>query len=105
MSEVAVSIEAIDNEIANCEDVMKQWQSKLDKLKEDEGYAVRRLEVLNQVSERLSIGMSKDANQATIDLVRNDLIEIRKGISQENSKISQYTKILDVLLILKEESK
>lgn len=104
MSEVAVSMEALENEIAFCKDVMKQWQSKLDKLKDDETQTVMRLDVLNLVSERLPMGISKDANQATIDLVRNELIEIRVGISNENSKINQYNKILEVLLSLKEEN-
>lgn len=105
MSEVAVSIKAIENEIAICENLIKEWQSQLEKLKEEESKAVSRLEVLNLVFDRLPIGMAKDANEATIDIVGKDLYQIRKSISQEESGISQYSKILDVLYNLKEENK
>lgn len=105
MQKVTITMDALEEEIKLCEEVINQWQTKLDALIENDLTSSRRLDVLNLVSNRLPMGMAKDVNQANIDMEGKNRIEILKETSRHKSQIDHYSKILAVLLSIKEENK
>lgn len=103
VEKVALSVNAIDEEIEICKNIINQFQEELDELTEKTTSLTERIKVMQAIDEKLPEGGTKSINEGNIKLAVDERFELVPEIRKKTNTIKHYEKIHECLIELKKE--
>lgn len=103
MEDVRITAELIDKEIELYQDVIQQYQSKLDDLNERTLALTERIEVLQKLQPKVSELILQQITAKNLQIVVDERFSLIPGLNGNQSNIKNYQKLINYLEEIKLE--